>query len=276
MFTTLFITFGIFALLLLILVTATFLLAQLRADNSLMDIAYGPIFLLAGLMSTWLLASHSFLTIIILGAITIWSSRLAYRIYRKNRGQKEDVRYANWRTEWSKRGRLYFVIRSYLQINLLQGVVILLVSLPLILSLAEPNLNMTDQPLLYLFLPLGLLVYITGLTIESLADHQLDKFIARKKAGTENAPIMTTGLFRYCRRPNYFGETLIWWGLALIVCPLPFGYLAFVSPLLITYIVTKVTGPMLEKIFMERYPKEYQAYQAKTNYFIPGLPKNLN
>ena len=84
---------------------------------------------------------------------------------------------------------------------------------------------------------------------------------------------MVTGLFRYARRPNYFGETLIWWGLAVIVLPLPFGYLGLISPLLITYIVTMVTGPMLEKIFLEKYPTEYRAYMDRTNYFIPWLPK---
>ncbi len=84
---------------------------------------------------------------------------------------------------------------------------------------------------------------------------------------------MTTGLFRYSRRPNYFGETLIWWGLAIMVLPLPFGYLALISPIVITYIVTCVTGPMLEKIFLARNEAEYRAYMETTSYFIPLPPK---
>jgi steroid 5-alpha reductase family enzyme len=107
-----------------------------------------------------------------------------------------------------------------------------------------------------------------------VADYQLDKFIARKKAGTETATIMKRGLFKYSRRPNYFGETLVWWGLAIITLPLPFGWIGLISPILITYIVTKITGPMLEKIFLEKYPEEYGKYIAETAYFIPQKPNN--
>jgi steroid 5-alpha reductase family enzyme len=84
---------------------------------------------------------------------------------------------------------------------------------------------------------------------------------------------MTSGLFHYSRRPNYFGEVLIWVGLATMAYPLPYGAWAVLSPLLIWYIVTRVTGPMLEKIFLEKYPAEYRAYMHSTNYFIPGKPK---
>jgi steroid 5-alpha reductase family enzyme len=123
------------------------------------------------------------------------------------------------------------------------------------------------------FALVGVCVFLFGITFESLADYQLDQFLARKRAGTEPTVLMTTGLFRYARRPNYFGETMIWWGLSIIVLPLPFGYLTLVSPLLITYIVTKVTGPMLEKIFLDKYPSEYREYMRTTNYFIPWLPR---
>ena len=120
----------------------------------------------------------------------------------------------------------------------------------------------------------GFVVFCFGLAYETIADIQLDQFIAGKQAGTEPATLMTRGLFSLSRRPNYFGETLIWWGLAIMVLPLPFGYLALISPLVITYIVTKITGPMLEKGFLERYPDEYQTYMDTTSYFIPWFPKN--
>jgi steroid 5-alpha reductase family enzyme len=108
---------------------------------------------------------------------------------------------------------------------------------------------------------------------ETVADLQLDRFIMRKQAGLEAAPLMTKGLFMYSRRPNYFGESLVWWGQAIMVLPLPFGMLGILSPLVITYVVVKVTGPMLERIFLEKYPAEYQAYMRTTNYFLPGRPK---
>jgi steroid 5-alpha reductase family enzyme len=196
-----------------------------------------------------------------------WSVRLAVRIWRKNHGKPEDARYAAWRTAWNARGKLYFILRSFLQINVLQGIIIAIVALPVILASAA-DASITSLTLI------GGLVYLFGLGYETLADYQLDQFLARKRAGTEPAVLMTTGLFRYSRRPNYFGETLIWWGLALMVLPLPFGWLAIASPLLITFIVTRVTGPMLEDIFLQKYPAEYRAYMDQTSYFIPLPPRH--
>lgn len=256
-----------FAAVLFLLVTAVFIFSQLKKDNSIMDITYGPLFLVAGISTFVLTGSQSLVSVYILLAIALWSLRLGLRIYKKNHGMPEDARYAAWRNAWSAKGQWYFLLRSYLQINILQGVIIILVSLPLIISLGSTDYSQT-------FLYLGLAVFLLGLTIESVADYQLDQFIARKKAGTEPSNLMVTGLFTYSRRPNYFGETLIWWGLAIIALPLPFGYLALLSPLVITYIVTKVTGPMLEKIFIEKYGEEYKAYINKTSYFIPLPPRN--
>jgi steroid 5-alpha reductase family enzyme len=264
-------SFSIYGIFLLLIIAFIFLISQYKRDNSLMDIVYGPTFLIAGLGSFLSLGQSSLTTYLILICIALWSTRLGLRIYRKNKGAPEDTRYAAWRTLWSEKGLVYFIVRSFLQINLLQGFIILLVASPLIISLAFGDtfpLTFTSWSVL-----LGLAVFITGLTIESIADYQLDQFIARKKAKTEMANLMTTGLFHYSRRPNYFGETLIWWGLAIIVLPLPFGYLALISPLLITYIVTKVTGPMLENIFLEKYGDEYREYMRKTSYFIPLPPK---
>lgn len=264
---TLLFNINVFGSILLLLVSGVFIFSQLKQDNSIMDIVYGPLFFLSGLFTLILTDQDSHLSLLILIAIGIWSLRLSIRIFKKNYGKPEDVRYANWRQLWMKRGRLYFVLRSYYQINLLQGIIILFVSLPFILSL-NSGLEYNKS-----FAYLGLIVFVIGLSIETIADYQLDKFMAAKKAGTEKAILMTTGLFKYSRRPNYFGETLIWWGLAIMVLPLPYGYLAIVSPILITFIVTKVTGPMLEKIFLEKFPLEYKDYMKKTSYFIPLPPR---
>ena len=264
-------SYGVYGLFLLLIIAFVFLISQYRKDNSLMDIIYGPTFLLAGIGSFFALGHSSLISHVILFCIALWSIRLGLRIYRKNKGMPEDARYAAWRTLWSQKGTVYFIVRSFLQINLLQGFIIMLVASPLIISLAFGDtfpLVLTSWSVI-----LGLAVFIIGLAIESIADYQLDQFIARKKAKTESANLMTTGLFHYSRRPNYFGETLIWWGMAIIVLPLPFGYMALISPLLITYIVTKVTGPMLENIFLEKYGDEYQEYMRKTSYFIPLPPK---
>ena len=259
-----------FSLIILIIVSLVYLYAQFKNDNSVIDITYGLIFLVSSSAALLITQTYSILSVIMLICIALWSLRLSIRIFKKNFGKKEDQRYANWRIEWLKKGRLYFLIRSYLQINILQGVTILFVSLPFILSLT------TNTEISLPFLVAGLVVFFSGLSIETVADLQLDRFIARKKAGLESSPIMTQGLFRFSRRPNYFGETLIWWGLAIMVLPLPLGYLALFSPLLITFIVTRITGPILEKIFLVQYPTEYAAYQKRTSYFIPLPPCTPN
>jgi steroid 5-alpha reductase family enzyme len=259
----------VFAAVLLVLVTGVFCIAQLKRDNSVMDIAYGPLFFLAAMGTLFFTSGVSATAFLITGLTGLWSMRLALRIYRKNKGKAEEARYATWRQEWMRRGRSYFLWRSYLQINLLQGVIILLVSLPFIIATASNELSYNVYIVFF-----GLAVYAFGFWYEALADYQLDTFLRNKKSGKITVPLMTTGLFRFSRRPNYFGETLIWWGIAIIALPLPFGFLAIISPLVITYIVTKVTGPMLENIFLEKYPEEYHTYMSTTNYFIPGPKKS--
>lgn len=254
----------IFSLSLLAYVSLVFVFAQIKKDNSVMDIAYGPLFFFSALTTLLFVGDTSEISFLITGLIGLWSLRLAMRISRKNKGKPEDARYAAWRAQWMKRGQLYFSIRSYLQINLLQGLIIVIVALPFIISTIS-----SSKPLLFLHI-LGLCIFIFGLAYEAIADRQLDKFLQAKAAGDQTlGPIMQSGLFRFSRRPNYFGEILIWVGLFVIVLSLPFGFLAVFSPLLIGYIVTKVTGPMLENIFLAKYPQEYGQYMQTTSYIVP-------
>ncbi len=265
---TLLINMLLFGLYLFVYVSFVFLIAIMRQDNSVMDIAYGPAFFFAAvglLLDTGSIAPTGYL---IAGLMGVWATRLGLRIYRKNAGKPEDARYAAWRTAWMTKGKVYFLTRSFIQINLLQGVIIMIIALPFLVAVST-----IDEPSL-LFTILGTCIFFAGLLYETIADYQLDQFLARKRAGTEVAPIMQTGLFHYSRRPNYFGECLIWLGLAVIVLPLPYGIIALLSPLLISYIVTKVTGPMLERIFLEKYPEAYTRYMKTTSYIIPWRTKN--
>lgn len=258
---------GIVGVLLLLYSVVVFFIARLLQDNSVMDIAYGPAFLVATGGTAYLTETYALLPAVVIGCIAAWAVRLGSRIFRKNLGKSEDPRYAAWRTAWLERGRWYFLVRSYLQVNLLQVVLIFVIALPATLALSFPQ---AYEPV---WVAAGFLVFVCGLGYETVADLQLDRFLRGKRAGTETATLMTTGLFRFSRRPNYFGETLVWWGLAIMVLPTPVGGWALLSPLLITYIVTKLTGPMLEAQFLKRYPEEYQHYIDTTSYFIPWFKK---
>ena len=261
---------GLTAIALLLYSLFVFVIARLFCDNSVMDIAYGPAFLISTASVAYYTGTQELLPSIIIGCIAAWAIRLSSRIFRKNLGKTEDARYAKWREQWIARGQVYFWLRSYLQVNLLQIGIIFVIAAPAIWALSFPT---AYYPW---FVAAGFLVFIVGLVYETIADWQLDRFIARKQAGTESATLMTQGLFKLSRRPNYFGETLIWWGLTIMVLPLPFGWMVIISPLVITYIVTKVTGPMLEDAFLEKYPEQYQQYIKTTSYFIPWFKKNQN
>jgi steroid 5-alpha reductase family enzyme len=237
--------------------------AQLRRDNSVMDVAYGPAFALC-YWGAWYLTDMPTGTPVLIGAlVSVWALRLAIRIGRKNWGSPEDARYAAWRKDWSEKGALYFVLRSYIQINLLQGIIIFLVAAPLWYLLALKSVPGTFA------LYTGVALMLFGLLYETIADWQLDRFIAQKKAGATDKILMTSGLFSLSRRPNYFGESLVWWGFALMAISAE-GWFTLIAPLVITYILVRVTGPMLERIFIQKYPEAYQAYMERVpNMLIP-------
>lgn len=243
-----------------------FLLALKKKDNSIIDIAYGPGFIVTASVLSVLTLSVTPLSpfsVILLLCIYIWGTRLSYRIYKKNRNKPEDFRYATWREAWSKKGQLYVLVRSYLQIFVLQGVVISIVLLPFTLSLWGGSSAVT-------LLILGLALWVTGFMFEAIGDAQLDRFIQNKDPN--KGTIMKSGLWKYTRHPNYFGESLMWWGLALVAFGGVATYFVFLSPLLITYLLTKVSGiPMLEKKW-EGVP-EWEAYKKQTSAFFPLPPK---
>lgn len=250
------------ALVIFAVVTIVFFIALLRRDNSVMDIAYGLVFIMVALV-LFFISDFSYTVLVTTLLVVMWGVRLSGRIYIKNRGKQEDRRYANWREEWNKKGHTYFIIRSYLQIFLLQGLIIWLVSLPVVFA----NTTSSSWGILT---TLGLGLWVGGFLFESVADYQLDRFL---KNPHNRGEIMTHGLFRYSRRPNYFGESLMWWGLALIVFSNPTQWVVFISPLTITYIVVFVTGPLTEKLWDGN--EAYQMYKKRTSYFIPLPPRKI-
>lgn len=88
---------------------------------------------------------------------------------------------------------------------------------------------------------------------------------------------MTQGLWRYTRHPNYFGEVIQWWGIFIIAAliELPISLISIISPLIISFLILKVSGiPLLEKRYKNQ--PDFQEYASKTNVFFPWLPKGRN
>jgi len=241
-------------------VSAVFLLSILLRRNDVADIAWGIGIALVALLSYRATGVPTPLQWILTVLAAMWATRLSIRILIRNRKKSEDYRYKKWRDEWG----IWFYPRSYLQVYLLQGFLMIAVGYSFIHASIYGATAALD-----IFSLLGMLVWCVGFVCETVADWQLDRFLAMSPApGT----ILTTGLWKYSRHPNYFGEVTMWWGIWLMVAPLPLSYLALISPLTITFLILKVSGiPMLETKYEGN--AAFQAYKARTSAFFPLPPK---
>jgi steroid 5-alpha reductase family enzyme len=239
--------------------TGWFIAAQIRGRNDIADVAWGVGFILVAAVSLFSGNVYSQRSLIVSGLVLVWGIRLALHIHSRNRGKGEDKRYRKWREEWGK----WFVPRSFLQVFMLQGLLLLMVAVPVIFVNQAPA-----TPLGWLDL-LGLAIWLTGFCIESVGDWQLMKFIRNP---ANKGKLMTSGLWRYTRHPNYFGEVTLWWGIWLMSLAQPEGLLTVIGPLTITFLVLKVSGiPMLEKHYEGR--ADFEEYKRRTSPFFPLPPR---
>ncbi len=228
-------------------------MAWLKKRNDLADVAWGLGFVIVTWMA-WVLGGQRTEVIIINLLVTIWGGRLSWHIYKRNEGKTEDYRYANWRNEWGKN----FLLRSYSQVFLLQGVLLYLISLPVI-AMNQYGIGEIAGA--------GVMVWLVGFYFEVIGDWQLKKFVNDPK---NKGKIMQEGWWRYSRHPNYFGEMTMWWGLWL--AGWWSNWWTIIGPLTITILLRYVSGvPLLEKKFEGR--KDWEEYKRKTSMLIPLPPK---
>jgi steroid 5-alpha reductase family enzyme len=239
--------------------TTWFVIALIKKDNSVADIAWGLGFVLVGLFTLFDRSVFAGRQILVSGMVCVWGLRLAIHILIRNRKRGEDARYAAWRAKWGR----WFVLRSYFQVFLLQGLFLIVISSSVIVVNSSPQGPFGPLDLA------GTLVWATGFVFESVGDAQLARF---KKDAANRGKIMIRGLWNYTRHPNYFGESLMWFGIFLLALSVPAGWATIPSPLLITFLLVRVSGiPLLEKKYAGN--AEFQAYARRTNAFIPGRPK---
>ncbi len=247
------------ALVIFIYMTCAFIAALLKRNNGIADIAWGPGFIVTGWLVFLLCGRGHARQWLALALVTTWGGRLAWHIFRRNRGREEDFRYAAWRRQWGK----WFTARSFLQVFMLQGFFMLLILAPVLLIVGQP------QPLLNLLDLLGLLMWTKGFLFETIGDRQLAAF---RKNLENKGKIITSGLWRYSRHPNYFGEALGWWGIAVIALSAPGGWLGLAGPVVITFLLLFVSGvPLLEKKYQGR--PDFEEYKKRTPVFVPWFPK---
>ncbi len=247
------------ALFVFIYICSLFVTAQVLRNNSIVDIAWGMGFTGIGLVSLFFSGNFGSGNIVLAAMTAIWGVRLSLHIYRRNRGKGEDFRYAAWRKAWGR----YFLVRSFFQVFMLQGFFMFIIALPISMAnFSEGSLGAAMVP--------GILIWTCGFVLETVSDRQLVAF--KRKSGNKGK-IMKSGVWRYSRHPNYFGEALCWWGIFVAAYPISGSQVSVVGPITITYLLVFVSGvPLLEKHY-ENNP-EYQAYAKSTSIFIPWFPKS--
>ena len=237
---------------------AWFIWAQLIKNNGVVDIAWGLGFVLVtgvlGMTEEISLQNPRFILFLM---IALWGIRLSAHIAYRAAGKSEDFRYQNFRKSWGR----YPLLGAFFQVFMLQGLIMGILLLPVYLAYADTTALLFPTTWQWV----GLAVFAVGFVFEAVGDYQLLRFSAKAE---NRGHIITHGLWKYTRHPNYFGESILWWGIGIYSLSFENGWFALVSPIVITYLLTRVSGiPMLERKY-EKNP-EFRAYAARTPAFFP-------
>ncbi|MBT8394806.1 MAG: DUF1295 domain-containing protein [Bacteroidia bacterium] len=247
----------------LLLMTILWLISIPLKNVSIVDIFWGIGYLVAISFYTFLSDDIFTRQWILFVLVLIWSLRLSGYLFFRNYGKGEDFRYQEFRKHFGAKRYWWF---SFFQVFLLQGALIMLVSLPLLgvnLYTLSNELNALDY--------VAILVWIIGFFFESVGDYQLTKF---KDNPNNKGKVLDTGLWRYTRHPNYFGDAAVWWSFGLFsIASGAYWYVA--GSLLMTYLIIKISGvSLLERSLNDAKPK-YKDYIERTSAFIPWFPKKI-
>jgi len=245
----------------LILVTLLWIWSIFIKNVSIVDIFWGVGFVVVNTFYVFMSGELNARKIVILTLVCIWGFRLAIYLAIRNIGKGEDFRYQEFRQNYGPKRYWWF---SYFQTFLLQGVLIMIISLPL-LGINYNNSNGNLQILDYL----GIIIWIIGFTFETVGDFQLSNF---KRDSKNKGKILHTGLWKYTRHPNYFGDSAVWWAYGIFSIAAG-SYWQAIGAVIMTLLILKISGvSLLEKTLKETKP-QYKEYIQKTSSFIPWFPK---
>ncbi|KMT63130.1 DUF1295 domain-containing protein [Paenilisteria newyorkensis] len=252
--------YWIAGLLLWIYFTILFLWAQKLKNNSIVDLAWGPGFVIVALYTYFFGGEMTTQGLMVTIFVFIWGMRLFLHLANRNIGKPEDYRYVNMRKRW---GTNFAKLKAYLNVFILQGVLLYIISLPILL------VNTTPANELAWWNYAGIAIWIIGFFFEVVGDEQMRRF---KKNPANKGKLIMTGLWKYTRHPNYFGEALSWWGIFLVSIIGATSLWGIIGPIIITLLLLFVSGvPLLEKKYKDR--PDFQAYAKRTSKFIPSIPK---
>ena len=233
----------------------SWLLSIAKRNVSFVDSLWSLFFLVAAVIFAFEAQTLALRGQLVLALVIVWSLRLSIFITARNWGEPEDYRYQSIRAN-NDPG---FAVKSLYIVFGLQGALAWLIALPLLPAItSNAALNGIDL--------LAAMLWTVGFVFEAGGDYQLSKF---KRRSDSRVRVLDTGLWRYTRHPNYFGDFCIWWSFYLFALAAG-GWWTIVSPLLMSLLLLKISGvAMLEKTISDRRPL-YVDYMRRTNAFFPG------
>jgi len=272
------------------LLTLLWAISLAARDASLIDIFWGFGFLVVGAVCLYLAEIRTPYMKLLAALPIIWGLRLTLYLGKRNLGHGEDKRYVAMRKRAEKKGmsEMAWRIRSLFTIYFGQGLLIMIVSAPVWVAIGVAkfqygNINDLTQlqgnssPLSFIkpITFIGAFLWLIGFLFEAIGDWQLAHFIKKHKDYDglyEDKPVLDTGLWKYTRHPNYFGNACMWWGIWLVACQAPWGWATIFAPLIMTFLLTRISGRDLLERQLKKRPA-YQDYMNRTSGFIPRRPK---
>lgn len=247
-------------LVILTLMTALWLTSVKLKNVSIVDMFWGFGFVVSALFYYSQIQNISPAALLILLLVSLWGMRLSFYLGWRNIGKAEDYRYQEFRRKYGE-NRYWWI--SFFQTFLLQGILMWLISAPLLGAMLyqKEALNWLHY--------VGVLVWIIGFIFEAGGDFQLARF---KKNPSNKGKVLNTGLWKYTRHPNYFGDSAVWWSFGVFSFAAG-SYLPILGTLLMTALIIKVSGVALLEKNLKTTKPEYQDYIRKTSSFIPWFPK---
>jgi len=243
------------------MMTILWLISIFIKNVSIVDLFWGLGFVLTGGFYFYSCHDFTIIKILITILVALWGLRLSIYLAWRNYGKGEDFRYQKFRKDYGE-NRYWWI--SFFQTFLLQGVLMWIISLPLLGAFYYPKsdgLNAFDF--------VGICLWLIGITFEAGGDLQLARF---KSDSTNKGKVLNTGFWKYTRHPNYFGDTSVWWAYGFF-CITNESYIPAIGSIIMTLLIIKVSGvALLEKSLKDKKP-EYAEYIRKTSAFIPWFPK---
>lgn len=258
------------AAILLAVILALWLISVKIDDVSFIDAFWG-----AGMgmlaLTSYLQADNPGTLALLLTAMTcVWGFRLGIYLIRRWSGEGEDKRYKLILKKDRENGN--FAMAALTKVWLGQAVLLFAVSSPAQVGILAAGEGTAIPPLAWL----GLAIYLIGIFFEWVGDWQLTRF---KADPANQGKVLDSGLWRYTRHPNYFGDFVAWWGIWIVCASVGWTYAAatVIGPLFLSFTLTKWSGvPLLEGGLKRSKGDRYANYKARTSAFFPRPPKQLN